>query len=76
MWGLRRQVSLLLDHGHPHARRYPVGMVWEEAMLVVERMNREAASDKVLLQLAAGSLLSKDAGRQFKKTLKELTKNG
>lgn len=51
-------------------------MVWEEATLVVERMNREAASDKVLLQLAAGSLLSKDAGRQFKKTLKELTKNG
>ena len=76
MWGLRRQVSLLLDHGHPGARQYPVGMVWDEAMLVVERMNREAASNTALLQMAAGSLLSKDAGRQLKKTLKELLGNG
>lgn len=51
-------------------------MVWEEATLVVERMNHEAASNMALLQLAAGSLLSKEAGKQFKKTLKELIKNG
>lgn len=69
-------MSLLLDHGHPHARQYPIGMVWEESTLVVERMNHEAASNMALLQLAAGSLLSKEAGKQFKKTLKELTKNG
>lgn len=76
MWGLRRQVSLLLAHGHPFARKYPVGMVWEEATLVVERINREAASNTALLQLAAGSLLSKEAGKQLKKTLKELLDNG
>lgn len=69
-------MSLLLDHGHPHARRYPIGMVWDEATLVVERMNREAASNTALLQLAAGSLLSKEAGKQLKKTLKELLNNG
>lgn len=69
-------MSLLLDHGHPHARHYPIGMVWDEATLVVERMNREAASNTALLQLAAGSLLSKDAGKQLKKTLKELLDNG
>ena len=65
-------MSLLLDHGHPQARLYPIGMVWEESALVVERMNREAASNTTLLQLAAGSLLSKDAAKQLKKTLKEL----
>lgn len=69
-------MSLLLDHGHPHARRYPIGMVWDEATLVVERMNCEAASNTALLQLAAGSLLSKEAGKQLKKTLKELLNNG
>jgi hypothetical protein len=66
-------VSLLLDHGHSDARFYPLGMVWDEAEIVVERMNQEDASRTVLLQLAAASIISKEGGKLLKKTLKELT---
>lgn len=48
-------------------------MVWEETEIVVERMNQEDASRTVLLQMAAASIMSKEAGRLLKKTLKELT---
>lgn len=73
MWGLRRQVSLLLDHGHREARFYPVGMVWEEARIVVERMNQEEASRTALLQMAGSAVMSKKASQTLQKILKELT---
>lgn len=73
MWGLRKKVSLLLDHGHLQARQYPVGMVWEEAQIVVNRWNQEEASRAALLNKAVAALLSKNGGQAFKKTLKELT---
>lgn len=72
MWGIRRQVSLLLDHGHQYARFYPVGMVWEEAQIVTQRMNQEEASRTVLMQLAGASLLDKKGAKQLQKVLKEL----
>lgn len=73
MWGVRRQVSLLLDHGHQHARFYPIGMVWEEAQIVVERVNQEEASRTALLQIAGSAVMSKDGAKLLKKVLKELT---
>lgn len=76
MMGLRRQVSLLLSHGHPDAGDYPLGMLWVESQLVVERLNQQAVTQAVLLQLAVGSILSKKTGSEFKKTLKKLSPNG
>ena len=72
MWGIRRQVSLLLDHGHAHARFYPVGMVWEEAQIVVERLNQEEASRTALLQLAGAAVMSKKGNALLQKVLKEM----
>ncbi|HYD06290.1 MAG TPA: hypothetical protein VEC60_11225 [Reyranella sp.] len=63
----------MLDHGHPDARRYPLGVLWDESRLVVERMNGEMATHLSLLQLAVGSVLSKKAGDLFNKQIKALT---
>ncbi|MNK37380.1 hypothetical protein D3C87_559460 [compost metagenome] len=60
-------VSLLVDHGHPEAMQYPIAMLWDESDLVIERLNGQAITQAVLFQMAAGSLLSKDAAREFKK---------
>lgn len=73
MWTVRRQVSLLLDHGHPEARRYPIGIVWDEAELVVERLNGRIATEAVLTQMAVSSVLSEKAGKQFNKMVKKLS---
>ena len=73
MWGVRRQVSLLLDHGHQYARHYPVGMVWEEAQIVVERLNQEEASRTALFQLAGAAVMSKKGNSLLQKVLKEMT---
>lgn len=66
-------VSLLLDHGHPQASEYPVGMLWDEADLVVERVNSRLSTEAVLIQLAAASVMSKDALKQFNKIVKRLS---
>lgn len=73
MWGVRRQVSLLLDHGHQYARFYPVGMVWEEAQIVVERVNHEEASRTALLQIAGSAVMSKEGAKLLKNILKDMT---
>lgn len=48
-------------------------MVWEEAQLVVERMNQELASSTALFTAAIGGALSKKGNAELKKVLKELT---
>lgn len=48
-------------------------MVWEEATLVVERENQQAASNTALMQMVVASVLSKDAAKSLQKVLKELT---
>lgn len=62
----------MLDHGHPEARHYPIGYLWDEVTLVRERLNQAATSEATLLQLAVGSLLSNETGKQFKKALDAL----
>ena len=66
-------MSLLLDHGHSEARYYPIGMVWEEASIVVERLNQEEASRTALLQLAGAAVMSKKGASLLQKVLKEMT---
>jgi hypothetical protein len=65
-------VSLLLDHGHPHASSYPIGLVWDEAQLVERRMNARLADELLLTQLAVASIFDKKAGETFNTTLKSL----
>jgi hypothetical protein len=48
-------------------------MVWEETVIVVERLNHEAASNTALLQLAGLAVMDKKGAALLKKTLKELT---
>lgn len=48
-------------------------MVWEEAELVVDRLNRRHATDATLLRLAVSSMLSKEAGELFSKRVAELS---
>lgn len=69
---MRSQVSLLLAHGHPDARRYPVGLVWDEASMVISRINGMMATEAVLLQTAVSSILSKESGEHFNKLVKQL----
>jgi len=52
MWGLRRQVSLLLGNGHPAAAHYPIGMLYDEAELVRSRVDQQLAAIGVVVQAA------------------------
>ena len=73
MEGLRETASLLQDHGHPEARRYPLPMLWKEAEIVRRRLNRDYATTAVLTQLAVAGLLSEKAGGAFREQIKKLT---
>jgi hypothetical protein len=65
-------VSLLLDHGHPRAREYPISMVWDEANLVSERWNSEEITRANLLLSAISANLGKAGKSQFDKNIKQL----
>ncbi|AWY09488.1 tail protein [Ruegeria phage vB_RpoS-V16] len=67
--------SLLMAHGHPEARHYPVPMLWTETRIVRQRVNREFANQAVLTQMAVGSILSKEAGKAFNRRIKQLLEN-
>ena len=76
MWGIRRQVSMLLSDGHVYAPHYPIGMVWDECLLAVERRNIAHATQAFLIQLAVSSILSKDSAKEFRKEIKRLNESG
>jgi hypothetical protein len=59
----------LLSNGHPEARLYPIGLVWDEARIVREHLNRQETTRATLLQMAVASVLSKDAAREFSRTI-------
>ena len=66
-------MSLLLANGHPGAASYPIGRVWLEAELVVNRINKQLADTAMLTQLAVSTLMSKEAGDTFNDRIKDLT---
>lgn len=80
MEGVRRQVSLLLDHGHPRASFYPIWKVSAEAGIVVRRLNAQMATEISLLQMALSSIpnmsvkasATKKAAKELQKQLKGL----
>jgi hypothetical protein len=61
-----------MANGHPEARRYPLGLVFDEAAFVEERENTRIVTESVLIQLAAASIMSKQARSAFTKRLKML----
>ena len=65
-------MSLLLDHGHPTARDYPISMVWDEVEFIVARQNRMEATGAILIQSAVSSILSEKGGSHFKKLIKKM----
>ena len=67
-------VSLCMAHGHPNARHYPLPMLWVEALLIRRRVNGLMATEAVLVQMAAASVISKKAGKAFEKRVKAMTK--
>jgi uncharacterized protein HemY len=51
---------------------YPIGRVWEEAELIVQRLNQQAASNTSLMRIAVGAVISKEGAQLLDKVLKEL----
>jgi hypothetical protein len=66
-------VSLLLSCGHRDAYHYPLGRVFDETNLVVERENSRLSVEALLAQHAHGAIHSKKGGSAFQKLLKKLT---
>ena len=61
-----------MEVGHADAADYPLGMMWDELILVTERHNSRLVADAVLLQAALASVHSKKAGSSFQKRVKGL----
>lgn len=51
---------------------YTIGQVWDEAEIVVDRVNGEMVTQAVLFQSAVASILSEKAGKEFSKLIKQL----
>lgn len=66
----------MLGNGHPEAAEYVIGRVWDEAELVVERLNSQMVTEAILVQSAVASLLTKEGGKEFTKLTKRLTGEG
>lgn len=49
-------MSLLLAEGHPDAGLYPVGMLQDEAEIVIERANMAQAGTAIMHQMAASTI--------------------
>jgi hypothetical protein len=65
-------VSLILAHGHTGAMDYTIGRVFDEANIVTERENARILTEAQLVQMAASSVVSAKAGKQFGKMQKQL----
>lgn len=62
-----------MAHGHPDAWGYPIGHLWQEASIVIERIDGERAMTAQMFQLAISAIPSlgitpestKDAQKRF-----------
>lgn len=66
--GVRRSVSLLLEKGHPHAKRYAVSTVHLEADICSKRENRVYKTMASLFYAAGVDVVS--GGKVLPETLK------
>ncbi len=51
---------------------YPLGMLHDEAAMVIERENTRLVTEAQLIQYAIGSILSKDSRKHFDKMIRSL----
>jgi hypothetical protein len=65
-----------LSEGHADAPFYPIGMLWDESSLAVDRINGFHATQAVLTRMAVQAVLSKDGSKEFNKTVKRLSDSG
>lgn len=62
----------MLDHGHPEARRYPVGLLLDESNIVIERVNGAIVTEANLLNMSVHGILSKGSRDSFSKAIRKL----
>jgi hypothetical protein len=62
----------LLANGHPEAYDYPLGLLWDEAALVIDRVNALEVTRATLVKLAISAALTKEGGKAFRKVASDL----
>lgn len=62
-----------MANGHADAMHYPIGMVMDEAALIVERENRRIASEAIALKAAASAVMTEQGGKHFDELITRLT---
>ncbi len=72
---MRAQLSLLLSEGHANAEQYPLGMIWDEAILATRRRNVDEANRVTLLQMAVSGVIAPKANKHFMAEIKKLLKD-
>ena len=60
--GIKSDVSLLLSHGHAHARQYPLWLVWSEVRIVRKRMQELIRLDAVVMREVIISVIAGGTG--------------
>lgn len=63
---------MLLDSGHPEARLYPLGMVWDESNIVIERRTSALINESNLMAQTISAALSKKGNTQRNKTIAKM----
>lgn len=64
----------MLAEGHPHARAYPLGTLWEEARIARRRHAERATTDAVLVHAAVLAMWSKEGAAHFRDVLEEVNR--
>lgn len=64
-----------MDHGQPadDVWSWPLGRISDEAEIIRDRINRQMASEAILIQGAAGSIISKEMGETFAQLIAQMT---
>jgi hypothetical protein len=65
-------VSLLLEAGHAEAYHYPLGRLFDEVNMVIERRNGIIATETQLRREAVGALFSRKLSGSYRRLLKKL----
>lgn len=65
------KASLLLSEGHSMAYDYPLGMLSEQAEIVIERINGIIVLEAVVLQSAMSAIITND-NKPFEKLIEGL----
>lgn len=65
-------MNLALSQGHAEAWHYPLGMLYDECDLIIERENNRIITEAQTLQLAMASMFGNEGRKAFTERLKVL----